>query len=569
MDASSIPTLLDTLPFLAQVTETGPGVVAQSTLLDVCFYAMIKILIALGVILGAVSYTVLAERKVCAYMQDRVGPNRTGIPLTNIPMWGMGQPIADALKGLLKEQFTPNHTNRFFYILAPMLAVSPALITVCVIPFASLDTVTLPFTLPFFTSEILKPGVIADINVGPIFIFAISSLTVYGIVLAGWASNSKFPFLGGIRSSAQMISYEVSMGLAIIPVFLVTSSMNLSAIVEYQYQNGWLAMPFVTTNFSLSAFILWPIMVLAFGIFLVSSFAETNRMPFDLPESEQELVGGYNTEYGGMRFALFFLGEYAALIMSSALLVTLFFGGWTLPIPAYHNLAKDFGIIGTIVQTLVFVFKVTGFILLFIWVRWSTPRFRYDQLMHLGWKVFLPSSLALIVLCGTAIAAIHQFTATPKTVTEVLPPPAQKQAMQTSPNLSVEVKAKKDTYLLGDPIILDIIIQNTSTSDVLLTSEDPAKPWVFFLIQDPEGRPVKPSRGAVYADKTLKAGRKVKLVIDIAPYYSIHKSGTYKVRCGINNAPEIQVLTEKLNIKVTEGRMLSSALPLKFIPFCL
>ncbi|PTY03635.1 hydroxyacid dehydrogenase [Verrucomicrobia bacterium LW23] len=375
---------------------------------------MVKILIGLGVILGTVSYTVLAERKVCAFMQDRVGPNRTGIPLTNIPMWGLGQPIADALKGLLKEQFTPNHTNRFFYILAPMLAVSPALITVCVIPFASLTTVTLPFEIPFFGNVIPKPGVIADINVGPVFIFAISSLTVYGIVLAGWASNSKFPFLGGIRSSAQMISYEVAMGLSVIPVFMVTGTMNLSKIVDYQYQHGWLALPFISPNpldFAtlLPALMLALVLIPAFFIFLVSSFAETNRMPFDLPESEQELVGGYNTEYGGMRFALFFLGEYAALIMSSALLVTLFFGGWTLPFEAYNNLAQSWGIFGIILQTLVFITKVTGFILLFIWVRWSTPRFRYDALMDLGWKVFLPTSLALIVVCGTMLAGIQHF----------------------------------------------------------------------------------------------------------------------------------------------------------------
>ncbi len=355
--------------------------------------ALVKGAVVLGVVLGLVSYSVMAERRISAAIQDRIGPNRVGIPLTKIRLWGLGQPIADAVKFLFKEQFTPAHVNRWYYNLAPALAMLPPLVAVAVVPFASLAPITLPilgWTLPM-------PGVIANVDAGMLLVFAVASLGVYGIVLGGWASNSKYPFLGGIRSSAQMISYEMALGLSVVPVFLVTGTFNLSAIVNYQIEHGWLALPFVATpaHWSPAAFLLWPLLLLAFFIFLVASFAETNRLPFDLPESETELVGGYHTEYAGMKFALFFLGEYAAMIVASGVMVTLFFGGWSLPFEWFLALQGQWWAVP--LQAAVFLAKIAAFIFFFIWVRWTLPRFRYDQLMHLGWKVFLPLSLVNIV----------------------------------------------------------------------------------------------------------------------------------------------------------------------------
>jgi NADH-quinone oxidoreductase subunit H len=370
---------------------------------------VIKILIVIQVMLGLVSYSVMAERRVSAAMQDRIGPNRTGLPLggleifgikiPEVRLWGLGQPIADAIKFLLKEEFTPAHVHKLYFWLAPAMAMAPALLTICVIPFASLHDITL------FGMVIPKPGVIADLNVGVLFIFAISSLSVYGIVLAGWASNSKYPFLGGIRSSAQMISYEISMGLSVIPLFLIIGNLNLSKIVEYQITHGWLVVPFMTTALDWKSFVLLPCVLLSFLIFMVAAFAETNRLPFDLPESETELVGGYHTEYAAMKFALFFLGEYAAMIVVSCLMVTLFLGGWSLPIPAYLEWQGQWWAV--LLQAVVFLAKMAMFIFFFIWIRWTLPRFRYDQLMDLGWKVFLPLALANILVTGILLAVIH------------------------------------------------------------------------------------------------------------------------------------------------------------------
>jgi NADH-quinone oxidoreductase subunit H len=361
--------------------------------------SLAKIAVVIGVLLGLVSYSVMAERRVSAAIQDRVGPNRTGIPLTNIRIWGLGQPIADAMKFLLKEEFTPNTVNKFYFWLAPALAMVPALLTVCVIPFASLHDIT----LPFYDFTITKPGVIADVNVGVLFIFAIASLGVYGIVLAGWSSNSKYPFLGGIRSSAQMISYEISMGLSVIPLFLVMGTLNLSEIVNYQIQHGWILLPF-----TVKGLLLLPCMLVSFLTFLVAAFAETNRLPFDLPESETELVGGYHTEYSSMKFALFFLGEYAAMIVASCLMVTLFFGGWSLPFAFFTQPHEAWWINALLVpaQAAVFVGKMALFIVFFIFIRWTLPRFRYDQLMNLGWKFFLPLALANIFATGLLIAVL-------------------------------------------------------------------------------------------------------------------------------------------------------------------
>jgi NADH-quinone oxidoreductase subunit H len=334
------------------------------------------------VILPMVSYSVYAERRVSAFMQDRLGPNRVGPA-------GLFQPIADVLKLLLKESFTPAHVNTFYYLLAPCLALIPALITIAVVPFGS----TL-FGVPM---------VIADVNVGILYVFAIASLGVYGIVLAGWASNSKYPFLGGIRSSSQMISYELSLGLAVIPIFLVIGNLRLTSVVRYQIENGWMIAPFVGDWANIGKWLLTVPMVISFVVFMIAIFAETNRLPFDLPEAEQELAGGYHTEYASMKFALFFLGEYAAMISGSAIIVTLFFGGWHFPgIPDGSH-----GWIFGLINIAVFFIKVSVLIFLFMWVRWTLPRFRYDQLMRLGWLFFFEIALVNIFLAAGMVTYFH------------------------------------------------------------------------------------------------------------------------------------------------------------------
>jgi NADH-quinone oxidoreductase subunit H len=288
-----------------------------------------------------------------------VGPNRVG-------PWGLLQPAADGLKFILKEDFTPAYVRKVYFWLAPAVSMVPALLTLAVIPFG--------------TKIGNQPAVIADLNVGILYTFGIVSLSVYGIVLAGYASNSKYPFLGGIRSSAQMISYEIAMGMSVVPVFMLVGELNLSKVVEYQASGAWLIFK----------------QPLAFVIFLIAAFAETNRLPFDMPESESELVGGYHTEYSSMKFALFFLGEYAAMIAVSAMMVVLFLGGWTLPFAGLNETASTLGI--GLLQVGIFIGKLLLFMGLFIWVRWMLPRFRYDQLMDLGWKRFVPLALANIVV---------------------------------------------------------------------------------------------------------------------------------------------------------------------------
>ena len=323
-------------------------------------FSLLKIVIAVfAVVLPLVAYSVVAERRISAWIQDRVGPNRVG-------PWGLLQPAADGLKFILKEDFTPAYVRKVYFWMAPAVSMVPALLTLAVIPFG--------------TKIGNQPAVIADLNVGILYTFGIVSLSVYGIVLAGYASNSKYPFLGGIRSSAQMISYEIAMGMSVVPVFMLVGELNLSKVVEYQASGAWLIFK----------------QPLAFVIFLIASFAETNRLPFDMPESESELVGGYHTEYSSMKFALFFLGEYAAMIAVSAMMVVLFLGGWTLPFAGLNETASTLGI--GLLQVGIFIGKLLLFMGLFIWVRWMLPRFRYDQLMDLGWKRFVPLALANIVV---------------------------------------------------------------------------------------------------------------------------------------------------------------------------
>lgn len=360
------------------------------------------------VVLPLVPLSVYFERRFSAIIQERVGPNRVGIPLTlfgfkkDFHFFGLIQPIADGLKLFLKEDVTPAHVNKPFYWLAPALTVIPALITVCVVPFGSDITI-------FGHTE---PLVIADIDVGPLFIFAVASLTVYGITLAGWASNSKYSFIGGVRSTAQMVSYEISLGLSIVPVLLFYGDLNLSNIVEEQAKNGWLLFPFWQNGSlawpTLEAAIFWIPAFIAFIIFTVSIFAETNRMPFDLPECETELVGGYHTEYSSMKFAMFFMGEYAAMVIGSALIVTLFFGGWSFGFgldDAIAGLSIGGFQFGGFIHLGIFLGKLITFILFFILVRWTVPRFRYDQLMHLGWIVFFEAALINVFLAALIIAA--------------------------------------------------------------------------------------------------------------------------------------------------------------------
>ncbi len=371
--------------------------------------------ILFGAILPLVSLAVFAERKVSAFIQDRVGPNRVGVPLTifgakkDLSLWGLGQMVADPIKLLLKENFIPNSVNKFYYYMAPKLTMIPPLLVLAVVPFGSAFV---------FGEGKSVPMVVANVDIGILFVFAVSSLGVYGIVLAGWASNSKYPFLGGIRSSSQMISYELALGLSVVPVFLICGTLNLNQIIQWQIENGWFIFPFALDGgFGWWRVGLWACMLISFIIFLVSMFAETNRTPFDLPEAEQELVGGYHTEYSSMGFALFFLGEYAAMIAGSGVIVTLFFGGWSFPgVPdgtatTIFTMSVEPWIASafwTFVSINIFFAKVAAFIFFFIWVRWTVPRFRYDQLMKLGWIYFFEIALVNIFLVALILVYLKK-----------------------------------------------------------------------------------------------------------------------------------------------------------------
>jgi NADH-quinone oxidoreductase subunit H len=344
------------------------------TLTDWVILAL-RVLVPLLVLLTIVPILQLVERRGAALIQDRVGPNRVG-------PFGLLQPAADAIKFFLKEDIVPANADRFLYVLAPAIAVFSALTTFAVIPYGG--------TLPLNGREV--PLIGADVGIGVLYVFALTSLSVYGIVLAGWSSNNKFSLMGGIRSSAQIISYELAMTTAAAGVILAASSFRLTEIVGMQ-AGSWLG--FVPR---------WNVFLqpVGFLIFFVAAFAETNRLPFDLPEAEAELVAGYHTEYSSMKFAMFFLAEYVNMMVASALTVTLYFGGWTLPG------FEPSGIVGAILSVLIFSGKTALFVWIFIWVRWTLPRFRYDQLMRLGWKVLLPLALlnlfwaAGLVLLGVA-----------------------------------------------------------------------------------------------------------------------------------------------------------------------
>ena len=352
--------------------------------LEIWQIVVVKVIFALmmiGAVMTMAGYSVLAERKVSAWMQGRVGPNRTVLPFVgHIPLigpflkgLGMFQPLADGLKFLFKEEIVPGHVNKLYYYLAPIIALVPALTTMTVLPFGE-----------FFTDTGERiPLMLADLEVGILFILAVSSLGVYGIVLAGWSSNSKYPFLGGIRSSAQMISYELAMGLSLLPIFLWVSkpgidvaALSLVDIVNSQDQSLWLV--FVQ-----------PVSAL---IFMIALFAETNRLPFDMPESETDLVGGFHTEYGSFKFGIFFVAEYAHIVIGSAIFTTIFLGGWHFLPWVADPWPSNW--IGSIIGVIWFLTKTVGLIFFFIWIRWTLPRFRYDQVMSLGWTKLLPLALA-------------------------------------------------------------------------------------------------------------------------------------------------------------------------------
>ena len=323
------------------------------------FMDAVRAVAIFGGIMTLAPMLVMAERRICAAIQTRVGPNRVG------PM-GLLQPLADVIKLLFKEEIIPDRADRTLFSLAPLLAFAPAAISFVAIPVG-------------------RDLQVADLNVGVLYVLAITSLGVYGISFGGWASNSKYSLLGGIRSSAQIISYEIAMGLAIVSVLMISGNVHLGSIVEWQAENGWIIF----------------YQPLAFIIFLVAAFAENNRLPFDMAECESELVGGFHTEYTGMKFGMFFLGEYIAMIVMSALLVTLFLGGWD---PVFFELPE--GAAGTAISVLCFTVKLLAVLFLYIWVRWTLPRFRYDQLMKLGWKAFVPLALLNIVLTGIVVSLL-------------------------------------------------------------------------------------------------------------------------------------------------------------------
>lgn len=317
-------------------------------------FTLLKILFIIIPLLLSIAYFTLAERKIMGSIQRRRGPNVVGT-------YGLLQPLADGLKLLLKETIIPSSSDKVVFLLAPIITFVLSLMGWAVIPFN-------------------ETAVLSDINVGILYLFAISSLSVYGIVLSGWASNSKYAFLGALRSAAQMVSYEVSIGFIIVTVVICAGSFNLNEII-YAQRNIWYFIP------------LFP----AFLLFFISALAETNRHPFDLPEAEAELVSGYNVEYSAMGFALFFLGEYGNMLLMSSLVVILFFGGWQAPLSFLYFIPNSFW----------FGVKICVFVILFIWIRAALPRYRYDQLMNLGWKIFLPFSLGYLVFVFSILTTFN------------------------------------------------------------------------------------------------------------------------------------------------------------------
>ncbi len=354
----------------------------------------IIVLAVFGGVMLVVALTTLVERRVAGFIQDRYGPNRVG-------PFGILQPAADGLKNFLKEETMPAAAAQPYFWLGPVISLAPALVTFAVVPFAA----------PLPIGGRVVEMIVADVPIGILYILALSSLGVYGVVMGGWASNNKYSFLGGLRASAQMVSYEVALGLAIVVVLLMAGNVTLTEMVWQQQQlNFWFAFP----------------ISLAFILFVISAFAETNRTPFDMPEAESELVAGFHTEYSGMKYAMYPMGEYAHLVTSSALMATLFFGGWDIPFWTGDDAFRygdmwisGFAADGTPIEASLawwktfltfgaFAAKTYFFVIFYIWVRWTIPRFRYDQIMQLGWKIMLPVALAYVMVVAGTILALDQ-----------------------------------------------------------------------------------------------------------------------------------------------------------------
>lgn len=339
--------------------------------------AVIGCTIAFGIVMGVVAYTVLAERKLLGWIQGRIGPNRVG-------PWGMLQPFADLLKFILKEDLVPDKSTKFIYFLAPFVAVTCAMMPMVVYPFGpSITTIDWSF-LPFGLGAGIKalPLVIARIDVGVLYVLGITSVGVYGIALAGWSSNNKYSLMGGLRSSAQMISYELAMGASVIGAVMLAGTLDLQGIIEAQTRSPfkWYIIP----------------QFIGFIVFLIAAFAETNRVPFDLPEAETELVAGFHTEYSALKFALFFMAEYINMFTVSVMCTVLFLGGWY--IPGLSHIFEVGSIPYALFSFLGFMIKICAFLFLYIWIRGTLPRFRFDQLMNFGWKFLLPVGLINVLL---------------------------------------------------------------------------------------------------------------------------------------------------------------------------
>ncbi len=346
----------------------------------------LKMLVVFTVTMVGVAMMTWMERKVCSWMQNRRGPNRVG--------WaGLLQPAADGLKNIVKEETFPEEANSFLFILAPAMAFIPALLLGSVIPWGAPIQVDFDWQLPLLGAVSyhgLLPLSVIDLPIGFLFVFAISSLGIYGIVLAGWASNSKYSMLGGLRATAQMVSYEVALGLSLVPVLLVAGNPTFSQIISAQ-QSGplsWFALQ----------------LTVAFFVFMVAAFAETNRLPFDMPEAESELIAGYHTEYSAMKFSMFFIAEYANILTMSAMMATLFFGGWDIPFTSWD---QGGSLVATIATAAMMFLKTTFFVFFFMWIRWTLPRFRYDQLMSLGWKFMIPLALVYVVVVALVMWGIE------------------------------------------------------------------------------------------------------------------------------------------------------------------
>ncbi|RPI90724.1 MAG: NADH-quinone oxidoreductase subunit NuoH [Planctomycetaceae bacterium] len=331
---------------------------------------LIKIALVVGALLTAVAYLVLVERKVAAYLQDRLGPNRVG-------PWGLFQPVADGLKFILKEEIVPAGADRALFLLAPVSIFAAATFAFATIPFG--------YVVPWPGADPIALSIAPDVDIGLLFVFAIGSLGVYSVILGGWASNNKYSLLGGLRSSAQLVSYEIPLGLSVIGILLYAGSLKMDTIMNAQAQSGW-----------------WWIAIqpLGFVVFMVSGCAEAARLPFDLPECEQELVGGYHTEYTGMKFGMFAFAEYLHMITIAYLAVIVFFGGWHFWGLAPWTEGNQVGVVGALVRILVLNGKALLMIFFFMWIRWSWPRFRYDQLMDMAWKVMIPLGLVNLAICA-------------------------------------------------------------------------------------------------------------------------------------------------------------------------